>query len=453
MPEHDARIGEIREAALAHLLGSEDAFDPKAHHQELEQLGPEDDGNESTSYLEARILTLLGFAKRPRRAQKMLYRLFRARLARQEGAEFEAFQQALREAGENGVSLDGLHFFDSFATLDEAEVWADIGRTLRLLNALVGPTFVNSGTLLGVVREKGLIAHDDDVDLAVILNAGSAREAADEWLKACKLLHEKGLMERAPRRNLAVIKLVSDSGVKVDLFPGWIEDKKIFVYPHTFGELAQSDVLPLAQSEVKDLPIPRNPEAMLAVNYGPDWRVPDAGFEFPWDRANRLFAAFRERLEELAPNLRKIDATSVPKPDKPRVVITYGTFDLFHVGHLRLLERLAAMGDKLIVACSTDEFNRAKGKATAIPFEQRCEMLKGCRYVDQVIAERSWEQKVSDIAEYGVSLFAMGSDWEGKFDDLREHCDVLYLPRTENVSTTELKNLIQTMRTPQKKAV
>jgi glycerol-3-phosphate cytidylyltransferase len=130
------------------------------------------------------------------------------------------------------------------------------------------------------------------------------------------------------------------------------------------------------------------------------------------------------------------------------VILTYGTFDLFHVGHLRLLRRLSGLGDRLIVACSTDEFNLGKGKMTAIPFDHRVEILEGCRYVDQVIAEDNWDQKRDDVQKYNVDLFAMGSDWKGKFDFLGDLCDVLYLPRTENISTTELKELIQTMRSP-----
>jgi glycerol-3-phosphate cytidylyltransferase len=131
------------------------------------------------------------------------------------------------------------------------------------------------------------------------------------------------------------------------------------------------------------------------------------------------------------------------------VILTYGTFDLFHVGHLRLLRRLAALGDKLIVACSTDEFNLGKGKMTAIPYDHRVEILEGCRYVDQVIPEENWDQKRNDVQKYDVDLFAMGNDWQGKFDFLGDLCDVLYLPRTENISTTELKELIQTMRSPE----
>lgn len=129
-----------------------------------------------------------------------------------------------------------------------------------------------------------------------------------------------------------------------------------------------------------------------------------------------------------------------------KVILTYGTFDLFHVGHLRLLKRLASLGDRLIVACSTDEFNQIKGKSTAIPYAHRIEILEGCRYVDQVIPERTWDQKRDDVVAHNVDLFAMGDDWTGKFDFLGDLCDVLYLPRTENISTTELKALIQSMR-------
>ena len=124
---------------------------------------------------------------------------------------------------------------------------------------------------------------------------------------------------------------------------------------------------------------------------------------------------------------------------KPKRVITYGTFDMFHIGHLNLLNRLAELGDELIVAVSTDEFNALKGKKTLIPYEQRAQIVRNIKCVSEVIAEENWEQKVADIQKYGIDIFAMGSDWQGKFDFLQEHCQVLYLPRTEDVSTTELK--------------
>lgn len=122
-----------------------------------------------------------------------------------------------------------------------------------------------------------------------------------------------------------------------------------------------------------------------------------------------------------------------------RLVITYGTFDMFHIGHLNLLRRISQLGDHLIVAVSTDEFNAEKGKRTLIPFEQRAEIVRNIRHVDEVIPEVSWNQKLADVKRYQVSTFAMGDDWVGQFDFLSPHCEVVYLPRTDGVSTTELK--------------
>lgn len=124
-------------------------------------------------------------------------------------------------------------------------------------------------------------------------------------------------------------------------------------------------------------------------------------------------------------------------------ILTYGTFDLFHVGHLRLLKRLKALGDRLIVGLSTDEFNQEKGKQTIIPFSQRLEIIKAISYVDLVVEENNWTQKVHDIKKHSVDIFAMGDDWRGKFDDLNEYCQVLYLPRTLGVSSTEIKKSLE----------
>lgn len=127
------------------------------------------------------------------------------------------------------------------------------------------------------------------------------------------------------------------------------------------------------------------------------------------------------------------------------VVLTYGTFDLFHVGHVRLLARLRDLGDRLVVGCSTDAFNSKKGKRTAMPFEQRVEILRACRFVDEVFAEEAWEQKRRDIALFGADIFAMGDDWSGRFDDLSDVVKVVYLPRTQEVSTTEIKQVVSAM--------
>ncbi len=122
-----------------------------------------------------------------------------------------------------------------------------------------------------------------------------------------------------------------------------------------------------------------------------------------------------------------------------RVVLTYGTFDLFHYGHLRLLERCKSMGDKLVVGVSTDEFNREKGKKTIIPFSHRIELVRAIKYVDDCLEETSWDQKQQDILNLNASVLVMGSDWLGKFDHFRNLCKVEYLPRTTNISSSDIK--------------
>jgi glycerol-3-phosphate cytidylyltransferase len=112
---------------------------------------------------------------------------------------------------------------------------------------------------------------------------------------------------------------------------------------------------------------------------------------------------------------------------------------MFHIGHLRLLQRLQKFGDELIVAVSTDEFNKLKGKRTLIPYTQRAEIVENIKCVDKVIPESDWEQKIKDVEKYNIDIFVMGDDWEGKFDFLKEYCDVIYLERTKNISTTKLK--------------
>ena len=120
-------------------------------------------------------------------------------------------------------------------------------------------------------------------------------------------------------------------------------------------------------------------------------------------------------------------------------VITYGTFDLFHYGHLQILKRAKELGDYLVVAVSTDEFNEVKGKKCVYPFKHRAEIVAAIEYVDEVIAEDNWEQKIDDIKSHNIDIFVMGDDWKGKFDELSQYCDVVYLSRTSGISTTYLK--------------
>ena len=133
-----------------------------------------------------------------------------------------------------------------------------------------------------------------------------------------------------------------------------------------------------------------------------------------------------------------------------KTVITYGTFDLFHVGHVRLLKRMSAFGDRLVVGCSTDEFNLLKGKTSIFSYAERTEILRACTYVNEVFPEANWEQKVDDIKKHSADVLVMGDDWAGKFDFLQHHLDVVYLPRTDGISSTHVKQVVSKLHEEKK---
>lgn len=131
-----------------------------------------------------------------------------------------------------------------------------------------------------------------------------------------------------------------------------------------------------------------------------------------------------------------------------RRVITYGTFDLLHYGHIHLLRRARQRGDYVVVGLSTDEFNKQKNKVCYFDYAQRKHLIEAIRYVDLVIPETCWEQKVDDIKRYHIDCFVIGDDWRGKFDFLREHCEVIYLERTPEISTTKMKDDLTRKQAP-----
>ncbi len=124
-------------------------------------------------------------------------------------------------------------------------------------------------------------------------------------------------------------------------------------------------------------------------------------------------------------------------------VITYGTYDVLHYGHINLLKRAKALGDYLIVALSSDEFNLLKNKKSLYTYEQRKMILEALRFVDLVIPEHTWEQKRDDVQKYQADVFVMGDDWTGKFDFLSDLCEVVYLPRTPDVCSTDTRKHLQ----------
>jgi len=127
---------------------------------------------------------------------------------------------------------------------------------------------------------------------------------------------------------------------------------------------------------------------------------------------------------------------------KFKTVLTYGTFDLLHYGHLEILKRASLLGNKLIVGVSTDKFNEIKGKTCVLPYQKRKELLESLDYVGKVIPENNWDQKVTDIQGNNIVFFVMGDDWEGKFDELKVFCEVIYLPRTKGISSSKLRSIL-----------
>ncbi|SHO80455.1 Glycerol-3-phosphate cytidylyltransferase [hydrothermal vent metagenome] len=121
-------------------------------------------------------------------------------------------------------------------------------------------------------------------------------------------------------------------------------------------------------------------------------------------------------------------------------VITYGTFDILHAGHINLLKRAKSLGDELIVGLSSDNFNAQKHKSSLLNYDNRKVVLESIRYVDMVIPETNWEQKIIDVQKYNIDIFVIGDDWQGKFDFLKDYCQVVYLPRTDGISTTQIKD-------------
>lgn len=287
----------IAERAFGWLETGGTEAERTALQAEFDALALDEDALEAPAALEARVLLRLCTDQPAQRAGKMLYALFRARMAEQQFGRFETFQTRLAGLAKVSDPEAGLRLVSYFGNVDHDRVWQAVGDVLRQVERLIGPTFLNSGTLLGVVRERGLLKHDDDVDLAVMLDGGTVEEAAASWIRAYHALHKAGLLQKEAKRNRAVFKLVALDELNVDLFPGWVERGRVHVYPHSFGTLSAQDVLPLAVCPHSGLPIPRDPARMLASNYGEGWRQPDPGYSFNWRRANRKFRAFHDALE------------------------------------------------------------------------------------------------------------------------------------------------------------
>lgn len=248
-------------------------------------------------WLEARVLADGHFRKHPKATHRRLRQLRDRHRAADTDPAFDAFWQQLARATHPYVLVPHGYRMP-FAARDQPEVWRQVARLTEQLAALGYDSFVNSGTLLGVVRDGNLIPHDDDVDLAVILPAETVPDVVRAWNVLKAQLARAGLLrldhDSASRSHC---KLVA-AGLSVDLFPAWVSGDRVYVWPHTNGDVATSGLLPLVERQIhgSTVRLPRQPEQFLERNYGPDWRTTDPVFRFDWARARQRFGTFVEEI-------------------------------------------------------------------------------------------------------------------------------------------------------------
>jgi hypothetical protein len=287
------RISEIRQLALAevHLRGT--GIDAKEYRKELETLIRRP---LSIEWLEAQILMSAIAQIRPARTLGHLGKLRDRRQAQGQLDAFNAFEDLLRDYLHPLQLTNHSYQKPTFANLDHAPVWQAVKDHCAALRELGYEAFLNSGTLLGIVRDGALIAHDDDVDLAVILKATNAKDAAQEWQDLITTLNARDLVQPDGKTDPGICKLRAAGQTEIDLFPAWQQSGRFFVYPYSNGAVTKKSVFPLQSCALTGQAIPAEPEKVLEQNYGAGWRDPDPLFKFPWRAAQDQFAPFLERL-------------------------------------------------------------------------------------------------------------------------------------------------------------
>jgi len=378
--------------------------------------------------------------------------------------EFKSFIKRLIEDKLTGI---GQPVSQKPGSLDTDAAFKCLCETLGNLAKHDIQAFLVSGTLLGFIREDHLLKHDNDLDIGVFAEDATINEII-HFLQASNnytSVYDLGHMIQATHNN----------GTIIDIFLHYQEGDQLWHGTDIHRWFNSPFKLTTRDFRGNTFLIPDNPERYLDENYG-DWHRPALFWDYSFDTPNQIFSDTRKAVFFLVERILKefdkpilgryqIETAMTALSDQfginineetdeyhlsdkqPRdniTVITFGTFDLFHIGHLNILKRAATYGDKLIVGVSSDKMNFSKKNAYPVyNQDDRMNIVNAFGYVDEVFLEESLELKHQYIETFNADVLIMGDDWEGEFDDMSDICEVIYLPRTEDISTTKTKDSIK----------
>ena len=301
------------------------------------------------------------------------------------------------------------------------------------------PCWIQDGTLLGYYRDKNFIYHDLETDMGM-----KYKDLSIEILNDAKEMgFEYYFIGYIDECGQVVFKR---NNIKTDVFLFYEKENYIYHSAYTTPEPENHKRIDYHYEKfnLKEVNFlghyflaPSNELDFILTKYGDNWRIPDKEWDYAFSPKNHHLSDMIFNWSEFWDRHNKWFNKTQNKKSK---VITYGTFDTFHYGHMEILRRAKKFGSHLTVAISTDEFNNIKGKESKFNFNQRYEWIKSISYVDEIIIENDWNQKSNDIEVHEIDILVMGDDWLGKFDNL--DCLVIYLNRTPEISSTKMKEII-----------
>jgi glycerol-3-phosphate cytidylyltransferase len=297
------------------------------------------------------------------------------------------------------------------------------------------PYWLQDGTLLGYYRDKDFISHDLDTDIGVMYDDFSIKILEDSK----KMGFEYYFLGYPD--SCFEITFIRDN-IRTDLF--FYYRSEDYIYHSAFIQNTRIDYR-YKKFNLKEsvflghkFLVPSDELEFILTKYGENWKIPDVNWNYAYSPKNH----FKKEGEiDFSTQDNKINYWLNSKRAKKKKVITYGTFDTIHYGHIELLRKAKKFGDHLTVAVSSDGFNKSKGKKSFFNYGKRTEWINSIKYVDKIIKEKNWEQKILDIKNNNIDVLVMGDDWVGKFDYL--DCLVIYLKRTDHISSTEIKKIIE----------